>query len=190
MKILQTEIYEEFECIGGNCPKTCCGGWTISIDEKTYQMLRAEKEKRPISMQIFGNDPETMGKAAKKVSQISDILDVNMGCPAPKVVKNGDGSKLLLNLDLVYLILSLSPLLINETCFLNLFDDNTETKTVNFSPLSVSQYNVYDSNAVKPPRPLSYITSVTVTFVVGSLFCAIEKVIFNNISNEKIPATI
>lgn len=38
MKILQTEIYEEFECIGGNCPKTCCGGWTISIDEKTYQM--------------------------------------------------------------------------------------------------------------------------------------------------------
>lgn len=70
-------------------------------DEKTYQMLRAEKEKRPISMQIFGNDPETMGKAAKKVSQISDILDVNMGCPAPKVVKNGDGSKLLLNLDLV-----------------------------------------------------------------------------------------
>ena len=64
-------------------------------------MLRAEKEKRPISMQIFGNDPETMGKAAKKVSQISDILDVNMGCPAPKVVKNGDGSKLLLNLDLV-----------------------------------------------------------------------------------------
>lgn len=70
-------------------------------DEKTYQMLKAEKEKRPISMQIFGNDPETMGKAAKKVSQISDILDVNMGCPAPKVVKNGDGSKLLLNLDLV-----------------------------------------------------------------------------------------
>ena len=70
-------------------------------DEKTYQMLRAEKEKRPISMQIFGNDPETMGKAAKKVSQISDILDLNMGCPAPKVVKNGDGSKLLLNLDLV-----------------------------------------------------------------------------------------
>lgn len=70
-------------------------------DEKTYQMLRAEKEKRPISMQIFGNDPETMGKSAKKVSQISDILDVNMGCPAPKVVKNGDGSKLLLNLDLV-----------------------------------------------------------------------------------------
>ena len=52
-------------------------------------------------MQIFGSEPETMGKAAQKVSQIADILDINMGCPAPKVVKNGDGSKLLLNLELV-----------------------------------------------------------------------------------------
>ncbi|MFG6319738.1 MAG: tRNA dihydrouridine synthase DusB [Clostridia bacterium] len=70
-------------------------------DEKTYQMLTTEKEKRPISMQIFGSDTKTMGEAGKKVSQIADILDINMGCPAPKVVKNGDGSKLLLNLDLV-----------------------------------------------------------------------------------------
>ena len=70
-------------------------------DEKTYQMLNCEKEKRPISMQIFGSEPETMGKAAKKVSEIADILDINMGCPDPKVVKNGDGSRLLLNLDLV-----------------------------------------------------------------------------------------
>lgn len=41
-----------------------------------------------------------MGEAAKVISNIADILDINMGCPAPKVVKNGDGSKLLLNLDL------------------------------------------------------------------------------------------
>lgn len=70
-------------------------------DEKTFEMLNCEKEKRPISMQIFGSEPETMGKAACVVSKIADILDVNMGCPAPKVVKNGDGSKLLLNLELV-----------------------------------------------------------------------------------------
>ena len=69
-------------------------------DEKTRLMLNCKEEKRPISMQIFGNNPETMGKAAKEVSQICDILDVNMGCPAPKVVKNGDGSRLLQNLDL------------------------------------------------------------------------------------------
>lgn len=75
-------------------------------DEKTKLMLTTEKEKRPISMQIFGSDSETMGKAAKTVSEIADILDINMGCPAPKVVKNGDGSKLLLNLDLVGEIVS------------------------------------------------------------------------------------
>ena len=70
-------------------------------DEKTKLILNTEGEKRPISMQIFGSDVETMGYAAKYVSKIADIVDINMGCPAPKVVKNGDGSKLLLNLELV-----------------------------------------------------------------------------------------
>ena len=68
-------------------------------DEKTKQLLKTDGEKRPISMQIFGSDPETMGFAAKYVSEIADIIDINMGCPAPKVVKNGDGSKLLLDLN-------------------------------------------------------------------------------------------
>ena len=70
-------------------------------DEKTLQMIKSNNEKRPISMQIFGSDPEIMGQAAEFISDYTDIVDVNMGCPAPKVVKNGDGSKLLLNLDLV-----------------------------------------------------------------------------------------
>lgn len=52
-------------------------------------------------MQIFGSDVESLAFAAKKVSKDFDIVDINMGCPAPKVVKNGDGSKLLQNLDLV-----------------------------------------------------------------------------------------
>lgn len=70
-------------------------------DEKTKLILNTKGEKRPISMQIFGSDVETMGYAASYVSEIADIVDINMGCPAPKVVKNGDGSKLLLNLELV-----------------------------------------------------------------------------------------
>ena len=68
-------------------------------DIKTLKMIET-KDEFPISMQIFGSDRESMGKAAEFVSKTADILDVNMGCPAPKVVKNGDGSKLLLNLDL------------------------------------------------------------------------------------------
>lgn len=70
-------------------------------DTKTLGMIGSEQEKRPISMQIFGSDPETMGKAAKFMCDYADIIDINMGCPAPKVVKNGDGSRLLLDLNLV-----------------------------------------------------------------------------------------
>ena len=70
-------------------------------DEKTKKLLDVEGEKRPIAVQIFGNDPKIMAFAASKVSEIADIIDINLGCPAPKVVKNGDGSKLLLNPELI-----------------------------------------------------------------------------------------
>ena len=73
-------------------------------DEKTKQLLKMDGEKRPISAQIFGSDIESMAYSANYVSKIADIVDINMGCPAPKVVKNGDGSKLLLDLDKVYKI--------------------------------------------------------------------------------------
>ena len=70
-------------------------------DEKTKKLLDITGEKRPIAVQLFGSDVEAMKKGAEYVNDIADIIDINMGCPAPKVVKNGDGSKLLLNLDLV-----------------------------------------------------------------------------------------
>ena len=70
-------------------------------DEKTKRLLNMEGEKRPISVQIFGSDIEAMKYASEYVSKIADIIDINMGCPAPKVVKNGDGSKLLLDLEKV-----------------------------------------------------------------------------------------
>lgn len=75
-------------------------------DEKTLKMLHCEGEKRPISMQIFGSDPKIMGESAKFISDMADIVDINMGCPAPKVVKNGDGSRLLQNLSLAEEILN------------------------------------------------------------------------------------
>ena len=70
-------------------------------DKKTEQFLELNEEKRPVAIQIFGSDPQVMGEATKIVEKYADIIDINMGCPAPKVVKNGDGSKLLLNLNLV-----------------------------------------------------------------------------------------
>ncbi len=70
-------------------------------DDKTLKMINTENEKRPVSMQIFGNEPDIMAESAKFLNDKADIIDINMGCPAPKVVKNGDGSRLLLDLDLV-----------------------------------------------------------------------------------------
>lgn len=69
-------------------------------DEKTQQLLHMKNETRPVAVQIFGSDVEAMAYAAKYVSQFADVIDINMGCPAPKIVKNGDGSRLLQNLPL------------------------------------------------------------------------------------------
>lgn len=70
-------------------------------DEKTKLLLKTCKEERPLAVQIFGSDVESIAYASKYVSEFADIVDINMGCPAPKVVKNGDGSRLLLDLELV-----------------------------------------------------------------------------------------
>lgn len=92
-------IVEKFEP-GLVCTEMVSSKALFHGDEKTKGLLNTDGEPRPISMQIFGSDIESMGYAAKYVSELADILDINMGCPAPKVVKNGDGSKLLLDLEM------------------------------------------------------------------------------------------
>lgn len=67
-------------------------------DTKTKLLMDTEGEKKPISYQIFGSEEESMEFAAKYLEEKADIIDINMGCPAPKVVKNGDGSKLMLDI--------------------------------------------------------------------------------------------
>ena len=73
-------------------------------DEKTKLLLNTKGENCKIAVQIFGSDVEAIKYACKYICErkLADIIDINMGCPAPKVVKNGDGSKLLLDLDKVY----------------------------------------------------------------------------------------
>ncbi len=76
-------------------------------DENTKKMLRMEKDEHPVAVQIFGSDPEFMGKAAAIMNEYpNEILDINMGCPAPKVIKNGDGSALMRNPKLAAEVLS------------------------------------------------------------------------------------
>ena len=91
-------ICEKFEP-GMVCTEMASAKAMFHNDEKTKRLLNTEGEKRPISFQIFGSEEESMAYAAKTVSKMADILDINMGCPAPKVVKNGDGSKLLTDLE-------------------------------------------------------------------------------------------
>ena len=66
-------------------------------NEKTLAMLRSEPGERPLAIQIFAAKPEMAAEAAAFVEDLgtADILDFNMGCPAPKVVKNGEGSALM-----------------------------------------------------------------------------------------------
>ena len=85
--------------VGMVCTEMASARAMFHNDLKTKRLLNTDGEKRPISMQIFGSDEESMAYAAEYVSNIADIVDINMGCPAPKVVKNGDGSKLLLDLE-------------------------------------------------------------------------------------------
>ena len=65
-------------------------------NERTEGLLVTEAVENPVSVQLFGSDPEAMGQAAAMLNDSSyDIIDINMGCPAPKIVKNGDGSALM-----------------------------------------------------------------------------------------------
>lgn len=71
-------------------------------DKKSAQLLTIGSE-RPCGAQIFGDDPETMAQAAKKCLAFSpEIIDINMGCPAPKIASNGGGASLMKNPQLAY----------------------------------------------------------------------------------------
>lgn len=66
-------------------------------DKKTPRLLALAENEHPAAAQIFGHEPETMAEGAKIARAVSgcDIIDINMGCPAPKIVNNGDGSALM-----------------------------------------------------------------------------------------------
>lgn len=73
----------------------------IYNNSKTIEMLNLEGETKPRIVQIFGSEPEVMAKAAKEVVEHgADVIDINMGCPTPKIVKNNEGAALLRNLPL------------------------------------------------------------------------------------------
>lgn len=76
-------------------------------NKNTEALLEVEEKERPVALQLFGSDPKIMSEQAKRIEHRNfDIVDVNMGCPVPKVVNNGEGSALMKNPELVGEIVS------------------------------------------------------------------------------------
>ncbi|HPD01160.1 MAG TPA: tRNA dihydrouridine synthase DusB [Acetivibrio sp.] len=71
-------------------------------DEKSKKLTMTDRREGPVALQIFGSDPGIMAKVAESLNESSAcIVDINMGCPTPKITKNGEGSALMLKPELV-----------------------------------------------------------------------------------------
>lgn len=76
-------------------------------DKNTGKLLYTYKDEGPVAIQIFGHEPEVIAFAARELSKKDGVMiDINMGCPVPKIVKNGEGSALLKDPDLIYHVVS------------------------------------------------------------------------------------
>ncbi|MBR1444056.1 MAG: tRNA dihydrouridine synthase DusB [Firmicutes bacterium] len=70
-------------------------------NKNTEKLLQTSNDERPCAVQLFGSDPEILADMAIKAQEYADIIDINKGCPAPKITKNGEGSALMLKPQLV-----------------------------------------------------------------------------------------
>ena len=72
-------------------------------NKNTKELLEVDERERPVSLQLFGSDPKILSEIAASLEDGPyDIFDINMGCPVPKIVKNGEGSSLMMKPELVY----------------------------------------------------------------------------------------
>lgn len=96
---------------------------------KTFKLMDCRGEKGPTSIQLFGSEPELIAKAAKiAVEYGADIVDINMGCPTPKIVKNGEGAALMKKPELAYDIVFAVARAINKPVTVKMrkgWDDNS-----------------------------------------------------------------
>lgn len=100
-------------------------------NENTENLLYLSENEKPVAVQIFGSDPSIMAKAAEYFNDNKDvcIIDINMGCPAPKIIKNGEGSALMRNPELAGRIVK-------------------EVKQASLKPVTVKFRKGFDENSV------------------------------------------
>lgn len=78
-------------------------------DKNTDNLLKTYEDEMPVAYQVFGSEPEILAYTARELADRPNaILDINMGCPVPKIVKNGEGSALLKNPDLIYKLIQVT----------------------------------------------------------------------------------
>jgi tRNA-dihydrouridine synthase B len=95
-------------------------------------MLAIDDRERPVALQIFGSEPESMGQAAKIVAAAgADIIDINMGCPTLKIVKNGEGSALMKRPELAYRIIATVVAAVGDVPVTVKFRKGWDEKSVN-----------------------------------------------------------
>lgn len=100
-------------------------------DKKSFELMELAGDEHPCAIQIFGNEPDVMANAAKlAVEKGADIVDINMGCPAPKIANNGSGSALMKNPSLCGEIVQAVKSAVNIPVTVKIrkgFDENTLT---------------------------------------------------------------
>ena len=125
-------------------------------DKKTMELLKTTESESPLAVQVFGHEPEIMAESVPKaLSTGGKILDINMGCPAPKVANNGDGSSLLKDPELIGRIVravkDVSP--VPVTCKIRSgFDEVADVKYI----ASVIEANGADAITVHPRTRAMY----------------------------------
>ena len=108
-------------------------------NENTWQMLRISKGEHPVAMQLFGHDLDTMVEAAKIIDKYCDcdIIDINMGCPVPKVLKAGAGSNFMREAEHAYLVTKAIVENVSKpvTCKIRLGWDKNSINCIEFAKL-------------------------------------------------------
>ncbi len=88
------------EGVGMTCTEMVSAKAIFYNNKNTYDLMRIDEREPVVSLQLFGSDPTCISDMAKRIEDEGirfDVLDINMGCPVPKVVNNGDGSALMKN---------------------------------------------------------------------------------------------
>lgn len=114
--------------VGLSCMEMISAKAILYNNRNTKMLLEIHPDEGPVSLQLFGSDPDIISEMAKRIEELPfSILDINMGCPVPKVVKNGEGSALMKNPKLVHEIVRKTVNAINKPVTVKIrkgFDDS------------------------------------------------------------------